>query len=306
MCVVPALFALLVQGQSSVSRYETDINGHRVETAKTSSVDGNRTETSQSINGRQVPLERTEEKLLSESPHSRVTERIVRKFDPTGVQNGIEKILIEEEILTGGSKNVKETTWRSDLNGSLIQAERRNVEVRVSGASTTTETVISRPDINGSISLAERRSQVAEKSGDQIQTSEVVQRRNTNGQFYDALREVKVFSSRGEQSTENVTSYEPDANGRLDVARQTVTIATKRSDGSEVKEVNLYGKGAEGHAQERGVSTQIREQQIVERKKLSDGSVVESVSVRRPTVSDPSRLGNSQKLHETVCRGKCN
>ncbi len=50
---------------------------------------------------------------------------------------------------------------------------------------------------------------------------------------------------------------------------------------------------------------QMKEQQLIERTKRPDGSVVETLSVRRPSISDPNRLGNLQKLSETVCKGKC-
>ena len=33
--------------------------------------------------------------------------------------------------------------------------------------------------------------------------------------------------------------------------------------------------------------------------------MVETLSVRRPTVSDPNRLGALQQISETVCKGKC-
>jgi hypothetical protein len=252
-----------------------------------------------------VPLEQIEEKVISESPSGKVVERTLRKFDATGRPAEVERRLIEEQKLAGGGSNITETVWHSDVNGSLNESERRQVEVRVAGNSTTTETVVSRRDINGSFSPAERRSLVAEKNGDSVQSSEVLRRRDANGQFFDAQRDVRVVTKQGGRTTEQTTSYEPDVTGRLDVARQVVSTSTKQADGSEVKEVNVYGKQAEGHVQERGTGTQIKEQQIVERKKSADGSVVESVSVRRPSVSDPSRLGSAQKLQETVCRGKC-
>ena len=49
----------------------------------------------------------------------------------------------------------------------------------------------------------------------------------------------------------------------------------------------------------------VKEQQVVQRRTNPDGSVVETLSVRRPSVSDPNRLGDLQKLSETVCKGKC-
>ena len=297
--------AVLAQAQSTTSRYEVDINGRRVETERSSSAGGTRSEYTQSINGRPVPLEQTEEKIVSEGPGGKVVERIVRKFDPTGRQNGMERVLIEEEKLAGGGLNVKQTVWRSDINGAMREAERRQAETRISGSSTTTQTVVSRPDINGSFSTAERRSAVAEKNGDTVQSTEVLQRRDTNGQFYDASREVKVVTKQGDRTSEQTTSYAPDVTGRLDVASQSVSTSTKQPDGTLVKEVNVYSNHADGHAVERGSGTQIQEQQIVERKKATDGSIIESVSIRRPSVSDPSRLGSAQKVQETVCRGKC-
>ena len=79
-------------------------------------------------------------------------------------------------------------------------------------------------------------------------------------------------------------------------------VKVKRADGSEVTEVNLYGPSSDGHAQEPGAAPVIKEQQVVERRKAADGSVVETLSVRRPTYSDPTKLGALEKVSETVCR----
>jgi len=93
--------------------------------------------------------------------------------------------------------------------------------------------------------------------------------------------------------------------GQLELTSQNVSTTSKRADGSELTEVNLYARAADGLTQEPGAPQQIKEQQIIERRKSADGSVVESLSVRRPSVSDPSKLGGLQKISETVCTGKC-
>ena len=296
--------AVLALGQSAISRVETDINGRRVETSSAVSTDGTRTEVRQSLNGRPVPFERVEEKILSEGPGGKVVERIVRKFDQTGQPNGFEKVRIEEEKGPGGLTTVRETTWRTDLNGSLREAERRITETQTSGSTTRSSTLVARPDLSGSFSPAEKRSSVTETSGNREQTSETVQRPNVNGQFYDAVREVRVVEKVGEKVLENRASYEPDVNGRMELSRQAVSTSSKLPDGAEVTEVNLYGKYPGGRTQEERVN-QVQEQQIIERRKAADGSTVETLSVRRPTVADPSRLGAPQKLSETVCQGKC-
>ena len=47
------------------------------------------------------------------------------------------------------------------------------------------------------------------------------------------------------------------------------------------------------------------EQQIIDQKPKPGNKVVETLSVRRPTVSDPNTLGPTQQISETTCKGKC-
>ena len=128
--------------QSSTTTYTTDLNGNRVEgNPSTPPPDGERTELFQSINGRQVPLEQIDgARGLSEDANGKVTERIVQKFDPTGQLASTERVMIEEQKLPGGGSTVQETTYRSDVNGSLQEAERKTTETRVNGSTTTAST----------------------------------------------------------------------------------------------------------------------------------------------------------------------
>jgi hypothetical protein len=49
----------------------------------------------------------------------------------------------------------------------------------------------------------------------------------------------------------------------------------------------------------------LQEQQIIERKPGSGQTLVETITVRRPSVSDPKTLGPARQLSETVCKGNC-
>ena len=300
------LFPMVLAAQSTTSKSETDINGRRAELTRSGvSREGVRTERLQSINGQTIPLEQAEEKVLSDSSQGKVIERMVKKFDQTGRLSSTEKVLIEEEKLAGGGTNVRETTWRSDINGTLREAERRATETRVSGSATRTQTSVSRPTINGGFEAAELRSKQTEKKGNAEESQETVQRRGSDGRFHEAIRELSTVSRNGDQTTEHRATYEPGMTGQLELAGQSQSLSVKRADGTEVTEVNLYARAADGRIQERGAAQQIKEQQIIQRSKASDGSVVETLSVRRPTIADPALLGNVQKLYETVCKGKC-
>jgi len=77
------------------------------------------------------------------------------------------------------------------------------------------------------------------------------------------------------------------------------------ADGKEVIQTNTYSHTVVGRLQESNAAMRIKEQEIVERRANPDGSVVETLSVRRPSMSDPNRLGDLQRISETVCKGKC-
>jgi hypothetical protein len=76
----------------------------------------------------------------------------------------------------------------------------------------------------------------------------------------------------------------------------------KNADGTEVREVDLF-RNVPGRVGT-GAAPALTERQVVEQRK-QNGSVVETVSVQRPSVSDPNRLGAPQQISEKVCTGKC-
>jgi hypothetical protein len=289
---------------SDTTVYISDLNGHRQEASSVQSNDHTRTERWQSVNGRSVPLEQVEERIIKEGPNGKVTEKIVRKFSPTGGLASTERILTEEQKSSNGSMTL-ETFFRTDVNGNMHQDEQRTTEVRGTGPNNTTETTVTRPSLSGGMQTVEKRTAVSSGTETAQHSSETVYRLSPNGGMVEALRQVTDSTKQNNQSTSNTSYYEPGVSGSLELARQSVSTTIKAAGGAEVTETNLYARSADGRLQENGAPQQIKEQQIVERRKGSDGSVTETLSVRRPSLSDPTHLGGVQKISETRCAGKC-
>ena len=305
-----ALFAVLAlgslaAGQSVVRSASIDINGNPVAGPEFVSSDHQTTELSRSINGRQVPLEQRSSKVLSEDANGKIVETTIRKYDQTGQLTSTEKVVAEERK-SGTGSSTRTTTYRSDINGNMAQAERKTVESSVRGPITDTQTVIERPSINGSFQTVEKRALVSQATADNtVHADETVYRRSENGDFYPAVREVTDTSRAGDQTTAKTAQYQQIGNSQMQLTRQTVTTTVKRPDGSEVEEVNIYGQAVPGNVRESNATPQLFEQQIIGRQRGPGGTVVETLSVRRPTVSDPKILGPLQKISETTCQGKC-
>ena len=299
------LASTLAFGQSVVATYSTDLNGNRVAGTSMVSNDGQHTQITRSINGRQVPAEQTQERVISESPTGRVVEKVTRHFDPNGAVGLTERTVTEEQKLSTGSVT-HSTTYRSDVNGQMHEAERRTVEVHPQGSSVTAQTEIARPDLNGSFQTAEKRLSTSETAANATHTDETVYRRSENGSFYPAVRDVSDTTNNGAQVVEKSAHYEQRDNQQLQLMGQTVSTTVRQPNGGSVSEVNLYSVNSEdGRAHDNQSGLHLKEQQTVERVPGPGGSVTEIVTARRPTVSDPERLGPARTISETVCTGKC-
>lgn len=303
-CLIALLAGSLAIAQSTTSTYIPDINGGSVQ-ASTVLSNAERTEINRSINGRQVPLEQTEERVLSQDANGTVTEKITRKYDPTGQLMSTERVVTDAQKLAGGASKVQATTFRSDINGQMQQAQRTTTETRKEGAVTYADTVVERPTLDDSFQSVEKRSAVTEVADGTSHEQETVYRRSENGDYYEALRQVTDERKAAGQTTTQNAYYEPDATGALRLSRQSVSTATQHPDGSEDIETNLYSRSAPGVAQDSTIPQRLEEQQVIQRAKGADGAVVETLSVRRPSMADPERLGSLQKISETVCTGKC-
>jgi hypothetical protein len=294
-----------LSAQSASSTYTTDINGNRIAGGEVKTTDGVVTDLRQSINGREVPLSQTEEKVLSKSGNTTVTERIVRHYGANGQIVQTDRIVTEETKAGDGESTVHSTTYRSDISGNMAEAERKTVDTHKMGAGTVTDTAIEKKDLSGSFSVAEKRTLTVEPTSDGKRENETVMLRDANGSLYEAQRASTVETKSGNQVVDNTAIYEPGVNGNLALTRQSVTKTTTHPDGSTSEEVEIYGRASDGRAREAGAPPALTEKRIIERQKTSGGAVVETQTVQLPSVSDPGRLEPARKVGETICRGEC-
>ncbi len=296
----------MLSAQSTSATYTTDINGNRVAGGAVVSSDGTTTDLRQSINGREVPLEQVQTKVLSQSGNTTVTERIVRHYGANGQVVATDRVVTEETKTGEGESIVHATTYRSDISGNMAEAERKTVETRKNGAATVTDTAVEKKDLSGSFSVAEKRSAMTEPTTDGSRGSETVMLRDANGNLYEAQRSSTIEKKSGTQTVINTAIYEPTVdNGNLVLARQQVTKSTVNSDGSSTQEVETFGRTSDGRARQAGAAPALTEKRTIERQVAPGGAVIEKQTVQLPDVNDPGRLDAAHKVSETICRGEC-
>jgi hypothetical protein len=282
--------------------YSYDMNGRRVESGRLNGATVT-VETAPSANGRRVPLERIEERVVEQDGSRSVVERTIRRFDQNGNPAQTEKVRIEERKSADGTASTETVTWRADINGRLELAERARAEARPSAAGLRTETTIERPTLNGAFEPREKRSTTERKSDGRVQRETVTWRPDSNRRFGEVLRQVTERTERDGRTTENTAQYEVGPAGKMEIALQSVSRSVKNADGSERVEVDLFRNVVPGRP--RAGEPGLIEQQLVERRPGAGGTVVESVSVRRPLPDGSQPAGAYQKIAERVCAGEC-
>jgi hypothetical protein len=297
------LCAGLLAAQSTTAVLTPDLNGRSVQSAIYTAGDGDRTELNQSINGRPVPLQKTETRTLSENANGKTTETIIRKYDATGQLVSTERVVVESQKRPNGAV-VNATTYRSDINGQMREAERRTIESQAQGQVSTTDITVSRPGLSGSFDVAEKRNIVTIADGKTVHETEVVERPSEAGRFAPVAREVREQGTTDGKSTAITASYEPDYTGKMSLIRQQVATTTKAADGSMVTELDLYAPAAYGVARSGSDTPKLKEQNVIVRRE-KNGVVTETTTVSRPTLQDPNHLVASGPPSELVCTGKC-
>src|ERR1700730_17097688 len=204
-----ALLAQQSVQQSSV--WTTDASGNRVEgpryTAVESPAGSQRVETAQSINGRMVPIQGTEERVLRDDPQGKGIERTTRKYDATGNPGLPIKVRIEEKKNADGSTTIQSSAYESDINGNLQLFERSTSQIRKNGA-TETSTTVERATLNGALQTVERDTKVERPTGSGSQVESNVSRRDISGNFIPFAQEVKQIAKSGPNETTDAARYE--------------------------------------------------------------------------------------------------
>ena len=286
-----------------------DVNGHTVaegtEVTQTKSANGSvTTETRQSINGRSVPLERIEERVVRNDASGKVTERIIHRYDPQGNPTPPIKETIEEQKRSDGSTTVQSTTARGDINGNMQVTERTTMESHPSGSGETSQTVVERPTADG-LRPVEKREEVVVKQGKAYQSDATTYLADGNGGFYTAVRQTTVHTEQNAQASDNTAEYEAGPNGQLQLHSQTVSQTVTRPDGSKDSVVEIYGRSVAGTVSGNDSGLKLQEQQTIESAPGPNNTVVQTLSVRRTSIADPQTLGASRQISQTVCQGDC-
>lgn len=296
--------------QSNVSSSTTvDINGNRVSDgpviSETRSADGSQTTlTTQSINGRKVPMEQVEERVLRNDASGKVTERIIRRYDPQGNPMPPVRQTIEELKRPDGSSSTQSTTYQSDINGNMQIAEKSVTDTQKNASGETSETVVERPTSNG-LEPVEKKSQLISKQGANYQAENTTYRRDGNGGFYTAVRQTTTHTVQGSEASDNSAEYERGSNGELQLHGQTVTKTVTKPDGTKDAVVDIYSREVPGTVSGNESGLKLQEEQTIENTPGPGNTVVQTLSVRRPTISDTGTLGPARQLSQTVCKGDC-
>jgi hypothetical protein len=311
-CLIATLacsLSLAAQQSTVSSATSVDINGNVVADgptiSQTKAANGSQTTvTTQSINGRSVPMEQVEERVLRNDSSGRVTERIVRKYDPQGDPLPPVRQTIEEQKRPDGSSTTQSTTYSTDFNGNTQITEKLVTDTQKSASGEISETVVQRPTLNG-LETVEKQSEVVTKQGNNYQSESTTYRRDGNGGFSPAVRQTIEHTVQGATSSDNAAEYERGATGELQLHGQTVTKTVTRPDGTKEAVVDIYSRNVPGTVSGNDSGLKLEEQQTIDSALGPGNTVVQTLSVRRPTVSDPGTLGPARQLSQTVCKGDC-
>lgn len=300
-----ACAALFAQQRESRT-YVFDPNGRRTEWSVATSNGNSTSETVRNLNGRPVPVERTEERTTKRPDGTVVTERLIRRFDANGAPLPPEKVVTETMQRPDGTLVEVSTVFRGDINGGLRPAEKAVREARKQGEQTVSETRIERPSLSGGFELQEKRSatEMVRESDKTAERDETVYVRNANGAFVPAQRRVTRARESNGAVEQQVEEYEAATSGTLRLSRQLSSVTRKNPDGTENTVVDVYGVAAPGRTIESGTVPQLRERQIYTSRQSPDGTVVTVFAVQRPSLNSPRELGRPETVSETVTRIK--
>lgn len=236
-------------------------------------------------------MEQVEERVVRDDSSGKVTERITRRYDPQGNPLPPERQMIEEQKRADGGSTVQSTTYRADLNGNMQVIEKSQTDTQKSASSDVSETVVQRLTPNG-LQPVEKQSQVVSKQGNGgYQADSTTYRSDGNGGFTPALRQTTEHIVQGSQVSDNSAEYERDSYGQLALHGQTVTKTVTGPDGLKQSVVDIYSTNVPGTVSGSGSAMKLQEEQTIDSQPGPGNTVVQTLSVRRPTVSDPGSAG---------------
>ena len=237
-------------------------------------------------------------KLVEDGPNGRIYEESVTRRDSTGKPLPGEKLRIAERKSADGASVVETTTFRVDLNGRLSPTERSVQTTLQQGPLTTISSTIEKPNVSGGLVPVEKiASRTTATDGGREVTNRSVYVPDANGRFIEAVRESRERAPDGKNIREVSSEYRNATSGQMELSGQKVTVEMRNPDGSSTSEITIYGLAAPGRPADGQLK--IREQQLVTVKPGTNGTTVESFSVRRPNLND-QKLGAFEKVSVKV------
>lgn len=237
-------------------------------------------------------------KLVEDGPNGRIYEESVTRRDSTGRPLPNEKLRIIERKSADGASIVETTTFRADLNGRLSPTQRSVQTTLQQGPITTISSTIEKPNVSGGLVPVEKiASRTTASDGGREVTNRSVYVPDANGRFIEAVRESRERAPDGKNIREVSNEYRNATSGQMELSGQKVTVEMRNPDGSSTSEITIYGLSAPGRPADSQLK--LREQQLVTVKPGTNGTTVESFSVRRPNLND-QKLGAFEKVSVKV------
>lgn len=303
LCCASIAIAAFAQRESRTVVFDGLGNGRDWSTIQ--SGDSRSSETFRNLNGKRVPSESSEEKVLRNEAGVRIVERVTRRFDASGNALPPEKTVSETTTRPDGSVVERTTTYRGDINGTLQPVERSIAESRTSAGATQRETSIERKTLNGGFEAVERRVANETSTKGASERDETVYARDTNGRFNEAWRTVIKATVAGNEVREQTDEYDAATTGRLQLARQAIARTVKDASGAQRREVDIFGPAAQGRPIDANSPAQLRERQIYTSQPSPDGTIIQVYAVQRPSLNSARELEPPRKVSEIICKGKC-
>lgn len=298
--LVFAGFCSLASSQQHVVPRTYDLNGRSIEGVRTLAGGNSKSQVVENINGRDVPVETVEDRVVSEGPGGKIVERTIRRYDPQGRPGPAERQRIESRTEPDGSERIATTVLRADINGNMQVAERRIETAQKTGGTLRRTAAVEGPTANGTFETIERtEAETRELGAGKIAGTSTVSRLDTNGRFQAVARSTTERTETAGAVVENAAHYESVATGRMRLMRQTVS----RTAGTRT-EVDVFEPSVAGRAVENDAKPQLTRRQVVERTP-SPAGMTETVTVQLAETGEPGRLGAARRVEQIVCTGEC-
>ncbi|HYP14461.1 MAG TPA: hypothetical protein VEQ63_11105, partial [Bryobacteraceae bacterium] len=217
--------AVLCAQQTIVSTYDVNgrlVRGHGISRTATDGASSS-SHTITNLNGRKVPVQEVEERVISSSPTDSITERTVRRYDANGNPLPLERTRIERKTFQDESEQTITTVTRGDATGRTQISERSTQLIRKLGKDQIVSTMVERPSSTGSLELIEKvDSELRSVGENKTLSSTVVARKDTNGRFREAAKTTSEFHTYEGRTEESIVEYEAAATGTMNFVRQRV------------------------------------------------------------------------------------